>query len=71
MLIDCDSCSGRGTRCGDCVISVLLHQPPEPVELDGDERRALDSLAAAGLVPPLRLIPVVPVSAPRRVQDIA
>jgi hypothetical protein len=56
MLIDCDTCTGRGVHCDDCVISVLLNAPPRHVELDGDERVAFVSLADAGLVPPLRLI---------------
>jgi hypothetical protein len=28
MLIDCDSCTARGTGCGDCVVTVLLGAPP-------------------------------------------
>ena len=57
MLIDCDTCVGQGVHCHDCVISVLLNTPPQGVELDSDEQIALVSLAGAGLVPPLRLIP--------------
>lgn len=57
MLIDCDTCSGQGVHCHDCVITVLLNAPPHRVELDSDEQIAFVSLAAAGLVPPLRLIP--------------
>ncbi len=38
MLIDCDSCTVRGTGCADCVVTVLLGAPPaelgtEPVLL--------------------------------------
>ena len=38
MLIDCDSCTARGTGCADCVVTVLLGAPPaelgtEPVLL--------------------------------------
>jgi len=65
MLIDCDSCTERPRACGECVVSVLLGMPgergpgervpgPGP-ELDADERGALEVLAGAGLVPPLRL----------------
>jgi hypothetical protein len=54
MLIDCESCAVRSDGCGDCVISVLLGTPPT-VELDAPERRALDALADAGMVPRLRL----------------
>ena len=56
MIVDCDHCAVRGEACGDCVITVLLGAPPGGVELDGTERRALDTLAAAGLVPRLRLV---------------
>lgn len=55
ILIDCDSCAVRGTGCSDCVISVLLGPPPE-VHVDADEARALETLAASGLVPPLRMV---------------
>ncbi|GAB3623441.1 hypothetical protein GCM10027418_15240 [Mariniluteicoccus endophyticus] len=37
---------------------MLLGRPDdvaEPVEIKGEERAALDALAASGLVPPLRL----------------
>ena len=54
MLIDCDTCSVRGAGCADCVITMLLDGPPEPVDLDVAERRALRRLATAGLVPPLQ-----------------
>ena len=54
MLIDCERCPVQDTGCGDCVIAVLLDQPPVPVELDAAERRALRMLARAGLVPPLQ-----------------
>ncbi len=53
--IDCDTCEVRGLACHDCVVTVLLGPPPE-LTFDDDERRALDVLAAGGLVPPLRLV---------------
>jgi hypothetical protein len=56
MQIDCDSCVVRGPQaCGDCVVTVLLGAPPAGVELDAEDRQALDILADSGLVPPLRL----------------
>jgi hypothetical protein len=55
--IDCDGCAARGAACGDCVVTVLLGAPPEGVELDEAERRAIEALAEGGLVPPLRLVP--------------
>ncbi len=56
VTVDCDRCSMRGIGCGDCVITVLLGGPPFGVALDAAERRAIDVLAAAGLVPPLRMV---------------
>jgi hypothetical protein len=55
MLIDCDSCEVRGLACGDCVVTALLGAPAG-VELDAEERQAIDVLAGSGLVPPLRLV---------------
>jgi hypothetical protein len=61
MLIDCDTCSVQGLHCHDCVITVLLNSPPQAgpqqFELDSTEQVAFVSLAQAGLIPPLRLVP--------------
>src|SRR5947208_13318389 len=56
MIVDCDRCAARGRACQDCVITVLLGAPPGGVDLDGTERGALDTLAAAGMVPRLQLV---------------
>jgi hypothetical protein len=56
--IDCDTCVVRGLACHDCVVTVLLGPPPE-LTIDDEEKRALDVLAAGGLVPPLRLVEAV------------
>jgi len=53
--IDCDTCLVRGLACHDCVVTVLLG-PPDELVFDDDETRALDALAAGGLVPPLRMV---------------
>lgn len=56
MVIDCASCDVRGPACADCVVSVLLG-PVVPVrEVAEEHRPALEVLAGAGLVPPLRLV---------------
>ena len=55
LLVDCDDCAARGPACADCVVTVLLGPPP-PRDIDPDELSALDTLAVAGLVPPLRLV---------------
>jgi hypothetical protein len=56
LVIDCDVCSMRGLGCGDCMVTVLLGGPPYGVALDEAEQRAIDALAAAGLIPPLRMV---------------
>jgi hypothetical protein len=58
MLIDCDTCRMRDIACGDCVISLLLGAPQDSLDLDAQETAALGALAAGGLAPPLRLVPV-------------
>lgn len=61
MIVDCDRCAVRGPdACGDCVVTVLLGAPPGEVELAPSEQVALATLADAGLVPPLRLVPGMP-----------
>ncbi len=66
MVIDCSTCAVRGPACGECVVSVLLGAPPDGVVLDPAEQGAFEALAAAGLVPPLRLVSP---SRPRRGPD--
>ncbi len=57
MIIDCNQCAMQHTSaCDDCVVAVVLGMQPGPLELNGDEAAALDHLADAGLVAPLRLV---------------
>jgi hypothetical protein len=56
MIVDCDRCQVRGDACHECVITVLLGAVPGSLDLDGTERRALDTLAEAGMVPRLQLV---------------
>ena len=58
MLIDCDRCTMRGVGCGDCVVSLLLGAPEDSRDVDEIEAAAFGALAAGGLAPPLRLVPV-------------
>jgi hypothetical protein len=58
VLIDCDGCAVRDLACGDCVVTVLLGGPPGAVDVDEQERQALDVLADSGLVPRLQLVPL-------------
>ncbi len=55
MLIDCDTCTARGTGCGDCVVTVLLGAPPgwsgtDPVVVPMPPRAADGELAAEDVV---------------------
>jgi hypothetical protein len=59
MLIDCDTCTVRGTGCGDCVVTVLLGAPPgwegvDPVvvPMTGRARPAEPAPAAEDVVLP-------------------
>jgi hypothetical protein len=66
MLIECDTCAVRNIACGDCVVPELLGTPIERLEIDAAERRALEVLAAAGLVPKLRWTVDIPAGEPAR-----
>lgn len=55
LMIDCDTCQARPRACSDCVVSVLLG-PPEDVEWDATQQRAVDALAEGGIVPRLQLV---------------
>lgn len=57
MLIDCDSCAVKDLQCGDCVMTVLLGHSPGVYDAEDSEVRALEALAAGGLVPHLKLVP--------------
>jgi hypothetical protein len=53
MLIDCDTCTARGTGCADCVVTVLLGAPPswqtsDPVVVPLPDRTAAAPAMAAG-----------------------
>ena len=60
MLIDCDTCTVRGTGCADCVVTVLLGAPPgwqgvDPVVVPMTGRPRSGPVAAAAedaVVPP-------------------
>ncbi|HEX6947195.1 MAG TPA: hypothetical protein VF246_07575 [Acidimicrobiia bacterium] len=57
MLIDCEQCALQGTSaCDDCVVTFLIGSTP--VDLTDRQSEAVDNLAAEGLVPRLRLVPV-------------
>jgi hypothetical protein len=61
MEIDCGRCQMRGAGCQDCVVTVLeprnvaSFSAEAPGYLGEAEVKALGVLAAAGMVPPLRL----------------
>jgi hypothetical protein len=57
MIIDCNACEMQATTaCDECIVPVLLHQMSGPFEIGQDEEQALNNLADAGMVAPLRLV---------------
>jgi hypothetical protein len=63
MLIDCDTCTARGTGCADCVVTVLLGAPPgwqtdDPVVVPLPERAP--AAARAGVEPAAEDVVVPP-----------
>lgn len=57
LVVDCGQCVVRSTAaCQDCFVTVLLGMPGHEQEFDADEVSAINVLAEAGMVPPLRLI---------------
>ena len=49
----------QGTEaCGDCVVTFVLRDLAGPIEFDPHQAEAVDLLADAGLVAPLRLVPL-------------
>ena len=56
MLIDCDTCTARGTGCADCVVTVLLGAPPGeesgPVVVPLHRTRPSEEIAAEDVVVP-------------------
>lgn len=56
IVISCDSCTMLATAtCADCVVTHLLSPAlRERMTFNDDELRAVELLAAAGLVPTLR-----------------
>jgi hypothetical protein len=57
MLIDCDTCTARGTGCADCVVTVLLGAPPgwqgvDPVVVPMPPRALASDRAAEDVVVP-------------------
>jgi hypothetical protein len=57
VIIDCNTCELQATMaCDECIVPVLLNQMSGPFDLSDEEAEALDNLADAGLVTPLRLI---------------
>jgi len=59
LTIDCAVCTVRDTdACDDCMVSYLVgHEAGTPVTLDAEEKRAVELLAEAGLVPASRFAP--------------
>jgi len=58
MLINCGDCEMQYTgACQDCVVTHVLRDLGGPLQVNPDQAEALEILADAGLVAPLRLVP--------------
>ena len=56
MIIECATCVARHTTaCDDCIVAVLCSDDGT-VELDHEERSAIDAMSSAGLISPIRLV---------------
>lgn len=57
MLIDCDTCVMQHTNaCDDCIVTAIFGIDDGKVEFGDAETIALQNLADAGVVAPLRLV---------------
>lgn len=54
MTIHCDRCEVRGLACGNCAATAIIG---DERDLGQAELRALQVLANAGMIPPLRYLP--------------
>ncbi|AKU17145.1 hypothetical protein [Luteipulveratus mongoliensis] len=50
MIVDCQTCPVRGTRCEDCMVTAMLTISVHDLPLDPAEREALTMLVSSGLV---------------------
>lgn len=58
MIIDCATCCVRHTvACEDCIVTALCGRDGR-LELDDEERSAIDAMSSVGLVSPIRLVPI-------------
>jgi hypothetical protein len=57
LSISCHECVRRGTAdCADCLVSHVLGEEPDTLELSVQSARVADLLVAEGLVPRLRFV---------------
>lgn len=66
MIIDCNECAMQHTStCDDCIVPMLLDLSVGTAELSSAESDAVRHLSEAGLVSPIRLVPL-PTQVPDR-----
>ena len=55
VIIDCSDCEMHKTEhCKDCFVMALLSPKEGPIEIDEEERAAIETLQEAGLAPVLK-----------------
>lgn len=64
VVIECTSCVARATpHCEGCLVTFLCEREPDRVVVSAEELASLAMLQDAGLLPPLRHIPLLRVPA--------
>ena len=57
LSISCAQCVRQHTNdCGDCLVSFVIGETPEALELSNDDNSLVTLLQAEGLVPRLRYV---------------
>lgn len=57
LSISCTQCVRRGTPdCADCLVSFVLGDEPDSLELSSDAARLASLISAEGLVPTLKFV---------------
>ncbi len=57
LSVSCNDCVRRATPdCADCLVSYVLGQEPDGLELDGADAQIIDLFVSEGLVPRLKFV---------------
>ena len=70
MIIECELCDTSPEVDHDCMVAFLTDRARDssPVRMDADQAAAVEFMVKGGLIAPLRLVPPLPQTPPRRTQ---